>query len=185
MAAMRSRSANRKNALKSTGPKTPEGKARSAMNALKHGILSRKLLLPDEDQAAFEEFRTSLMGRLDFEGEMEALLADRVVAAAWRLRRMQAAEVSILVQERVNWSGEDRGLGYAFMRGDAVNRLCRYESALERAFYRALNALERRRIARREGKGKREGCEIPKKQKITKQTQKHVVRKFSGDQTRH
>ncbi|MFI5381076.1 MAG: hypothetical protein ACHRHE_17400, partial [Tepidisphaerales bacterium] len=41
--------ANRRNALKSTGPRTPEGKAKSALNALKHGLTAQSPLLPTED----------------------------------------------------------------------------------------------------------------------------------------
>jgi len=42
--------ANRRNALKSTGPRTPEGKAAVRQNALRHGLLSKETLLPGEDQ---------------------------------------------------------------------------------------------------------------------------------------
>jgi hypothetical protein len=44
--------ANRRNALKSTGPKTPEGKNAVRLNALKHGLLSQEILLPGEDEEA-------------------------------------------------------------------------------------------------------------------------------------
>lgn len=47
--------ANRQNALKSTGPITPEGKAAVRHNALKHGLLAQDVLVPNEDEAAFEE----------------------------------------------------------------------------------------------------------------------------------
>jgi hypothetical protein len=44
--------ANRRNAQKSTGPKTPEGKAAVRLNAMKHGLLSKDVLLPGEDESA-------------------------------------------------------------------------------------------------------------------------------------
>ena len=47
--------ANRRNALKSTGPKTPEGKTAVRLNALKHGLLSRETLLPGEDEEVLRE----------------------------------------------------------------------------------------------------------------------------------
>ena len=46
--------ANRKNAQRSTGPKTPEGKARSSKNALKHGLTSEELILPGENPEAYD-----------------------------------------------------------------------------------------------------------------------------------
>ncbi len=45
--------ANRKNSLKSTGPKSPEGKATSGKNALRHGLLSREVVPPGEYEKAF------------------------------------------------------------------------------------------------------------------------------------
>ena len=47
--------ANRRNARKSTGPRTPAGKAIVRKNALKHGLLSREVILPDEDEATLLE----------------------------------------------------------------------------------------------------------------------------------
>ena len=47
--------ANRRNALRSTGPKTPEGKAAVRHNATKHGLLSQEVLLPGEDAATLQE----------------------------------------------------------------------------------------------------------------------------------
>jgi hypothetical protein len=44
---------NRRNAARSTGPRTPEGKSRSRLNALKHGLTARTLVLPGEDPEAF------------------------------------------------------------------------------------------------------------------------------------
>ena len=55
MTTAQQQAANRRNAVKSTGPKTPEGKAVVALNAMKHGLLSRHVRLPDEDEAALVE----------------------------------------------------------------------------------------------------------------------------------
>ncbi len=87
--------ANRKNALKSTGPKTPEGKAAVRLNALKHGLLSRQTLLPDEDEAALAELTESLRAELQPEGILEDLLLDSITAHVWRLRRLGHVEAGI------------------------------------------------------------------------------------------
>lgn len=88
--------ANRENARQSTGPRTDEGKGVSARNATRHGLLARETVLPDEDADAFEAFETSLRAHLAPVGELEALLADRVVSTAWRLRRVGRIEAGIL-----------------------------------------------------------------------------------------
>ena len=92
--------ANRRNAKKSTGPKTEKGKAVSKFNAVRHGLLGQRVLLPDEDPDAFNEFYDSLMAELAPVGAIETRLADRVVANLWRLQRVGAIEVGIfLVRE--------------------------------------------------------------------------------------
>ncbi len=87
--------ANRRNALKSSGPKTPEGKATVRHNATKHGLLSRDVLLPGEDGAALEELSERLRDELQPVGELESLLVDRIIAAYWRLRRLGRVEAGI------------------------------------------------------------------------------------------
>ena len=87
--------ANRRNALKSTGPTTPEGKATASQNALTHGLLSREVLLPGEDGAALVELSGRLGEELRPVGELEGLLVERVIAAAWRLRRLGRVEAGI------------------------------------------------------------------------------------------
>src|SRR5215212_5704888 len=87
--------ANRRNALKSTGPKTPEGKAAVRLNALKHGLLSQEILLPGEDEEALRELGESLRAELQPVGELESLLVDRIIASYWRLRRLGRVEAGI------------------------------------------------------------------------------------------
>jgi len=87
MASDRQEKANRQNAQKSTGPKTPQGKARSSRNALKHGILSEHTVVQGEDRQAFEAFRARMVESLQPVGAMEELLAGRIVDCGWRLQR--------------------------------------------------------------------------------------------------
>jgi hypothetical protein len=74
--------ANRKNARKSTGPVTVQGKEIIAHNAIKHGLLSGHLLLPDESEIQLEQLRNSIFSSLAPRGELEFFLAERVLAAA-------------------------------------------------------------------------------------------------------
>jgi len=91
--------ANRKNALRSTGPKTPEGKAAVRLNALRHGLLSRETLLPGEDEEALLELGERLRDELQPVGELENLLVARITAAIWRLRRLGRVEAGIFARD--------------------------------------------------------------------------------------
>jgi hypothetical protein len=87
--------ANRRNALQSTGPKTAEGKAVVALNAMKHGLLSRELLLPGEDGTDLSEFAENPRAQLAPVGALESLFVDRIIAAVWRLRRLIRVETGL------------------------------------------------------------------------------------------
>ena len=88
--------ANRRNALRSTGPRTPKGREVSKMNALKHGILSRQVLVTgqyyQEDREEFEALHRRFWEDLQPEGPLEEMLVDQIVTAHWRLRRALMAE---------------------------------------------------------------------------------------------
>src|ERR671917_356761 len=91
--------ANRRNALKSTGPKTSEGKAAVRLNANKHGLRAQEVLLPGEDPEALKELDVNLRAELQPVGEQENLLVDGIVAAHWRLRRLRRVEAGIFAWE--------------------------------------------------------------------------------------
>src|SRR5215207_11490142 len=91
--------ANRANALKSTGPKTPEGKAASKLNAVKHGILSREVLVAGEDHQELTALQEWFQEDLQPVGPMEVMLVGQVVATHWRLRRVLAAESGEIKRE--------------------------------------------------------------------------------------
>lgn len=84
--------ANRKNARKSTGPKTVEGKAAVARNATKHGLLSKQVYRDDHKDAELRALAARLYAQLQPVGAIEDLLVDRIVSNAWRLRRLLEVE---------------------------------------------------------------------------------------------
>ncbi len=101
--------ANRANAQKSTGPKTPAGRDASKMNALKHGILSRETVVRgrciQEDELEFAALHQRLWEDLMPAGPLEEMLVDRIVTAHWRLRRAlkaEAGEIALNVDDG-NW----------------------------------------------------------------------------------
>ena len=79
---------------------TENGRARSAQNALKHGLRAQKyLVLPGEDAAEFAALEAALVAELAPVGALQAVLARRVVVAAWRLARADRIEME-LFEER-------------------------------------------------------------------------------------
>ncbi len=87
--------ANRINAQRSTGPRTAAGKASVSSNALKHGLTGRDIVLPSENPEEFESFRMGLLSSLDPVGELEGVLAEKIVDDAWRLRRVPIFEATL------------------------------------------------------------------------------------------
>jgi hypothetical protein len=79
--------ANRSNAEKSTGPRTPEGKEKASQNSLKHGLFAREGVIRGEDPEEYEIHREMLLDQLDPVGPLEAILAARIVDLSWRLGR--------------------------------------------------------------------------------------------------
>jgi hypothetical protein len=138
--------ASRKNGAKSRGPRTPEGKARSAQNALKHGLRAQQyVVLPEEDAAAFAAREAALLAELAPQGALQRLLAGRIVAAAWRLERAERIEAEVFAREMHGVFGED-DLGLALIRdcngAGAFKALLRYRGAALAEFWRALRTLQ-------------------------------------------
>jgi hypothetical protein len=142
-----------KKAGRSTGPRTEGGKMRSKMNALKHGLTSKSLVVGAEDPQKFRRFARRLIKELQPRDSIEHEIALDVVMSAWRRRRSYQVESGVFSAEAPSELGIDpndpRYEGLAFMRlsndRDTITRLLRYEAAHRRSFYFAMKYLERRR----------------------------------------
>jgi hypothetical protein len=162
MASEKQIEANRRNALNSTGPQTPEGKAASSRNALKHGLTAEHAVVSIEDRDQFDDLLRSFQDQFQPVGPLETLLVDQIVMAAWRLTRVRAMETGLYELRLIDNSDEidedyrnlspHHRLAYVFgddcRRPDAFTTLARYETRAERAFYRALHELQRLQAAR-------------------------------------
>ena len=166
--------ANRRNALKSTGPKTDTGRTIVRWNALRHGTFSPFPLLPGESKTDFIALRDAYLSLYQPENQSEQFLVNRMILAAWRLSRLAAMEVRVIrahgraEREHVEWIAdllaslretEPRPavkpfdpVARAFIRdsagSDTVSKFARYQTSLERSYYRALHELERLRAPR-------------------------------------
>ncbi|MBV8071166.1 MAG: hypothetical protein JO270_14755, partial [Acidobacteriaceae bacterium] len=96
MASMRQLLAARANGARSRGPKTPEGKRRSSLNAMRHGLLAKCIVLSNETPADFQQlvaFHEERFGPLD---PVEFGMIEEMAASYWRLRRAWAIENQLL-----------------------------------------------------------------------------------------
>jgi hypothetical protein len=82
------RAAARTNGAKSQGPVTPEGKAKSALNAITHGLTASAIVLTTESKEKYEPLLASYLERCDPDGPIEIDLVEEIVAAKWQQRRV-------------------------------------------------------------------------------------------------
>jgi hypothetical protein len=144
--------ANRRNAGKSTGPRTEAGRAVVSHNALRHGLTAEHLVLFDEQPEDLARFRDELRAALDPADEVEEELVERIVLCAWRLRRAARIDAGLLndAAEGVTPRGFEPGIGSAFRNAAFdLGTASRYETALDRSLRRAYAVLERRQARRR------------------------------------
>ncbi len=163
--------ANRRNAEKSTGPRTAEGKQAVAQNAVKHGLAGRVDVIKGEDQAEFDRYREALLAELRPRGAVEALLVERVVGLSWRLKRVErmqnevfdalladgATPLARLARSVIpGKAAEDDGLDLGravikdFANSRVLDRLLMYERRMENSLLKTLNDLQLRRLRVRE-----------------------------------
>src|SRR5882757_1770343 len=87
--------ANAANAQQSTGPRSPEGQARSSQNARTHGLTARDLIVAPNEREEFEELLNDYQTEVKPEGAIQQTLFDELVGAAWNLRRVRRMESAL------------------------------------------------------------------------------------------
>jgi len=165
--------ANRRNAQKSTGPRTSEGRAAVSQNAVKHGLLTRQDVITSESQADFDLYRERMLAELAPASPMESMLAERIVALSWRLKRagrIQNQTIDALnanntssplakLTQSLFFKGQDRpledpsksapelALGRLaikdFANARVIDRLLMYERRIEHSLYKTLLEFQR------------------------------------------
>jgi len=133
--------ASRRNGAKSRGPKSPEGKTRSAQNALKHGLRAEKFVtVGDESAQEFAALESALVEELAPDGVLQRLLASRIARAAWRLERAERIEVEMFAVHG------DGNLGLALIRDGngsrAFDTFLRYRGSAMAELWRSLRLLK-------------------------------------------
>ena len=98
--------ANRENSLLSTGPITPEGKAKSSLNAVKTGLTGRTVLLPSDDVEAYQNHVAGFFKQFQPVGDQEHTLVQSLADTEWRLLRIPALEQGIYALGRLELATE-------------------------------------------------------------------------------
>jgi hypothetical protein len=88
--------ANRRNAQHSSGPRSEAGKKTSSLNALRHGLTARVVVLPSEDLAAYRKFSGEYLASLAPDTFPERQCAQTIIDTQWRLNRVRALEDGML-----------------------------------------------------------------------------------------
>ena len=149
--------ANRQNAQKSTGPKTPEGRAAVRLNGVKHGLTAETIVLRGESEADYTNLLDSLEAEHDPATPTEEILVVQLAMATWRLRRLYHVEAGFYAfklkatadNRKELKLNDNEGMGYvASLSTETLPMFNRQEGRLERTFYRALHELQRLRKER-------------------------------------
>src|SRR3981189_3444404 len=96
MTSFRQIEANRRNAIRSTGPNREEGKRRSRRNALRHGLCAETVIEIVEDIEDYGAFEAAVIADYDARTAVERELVLRLASLLWRLRRATAIETDLL-----------------------------------------------------------------------------------------
>jgi hypothetical protein len=110
MSSLRQIEANRRNALKSTGPTTDEGKARSRCNAVRHGLTAETVIAGLEDTEDYQAFEATITADYEAETAVERELVLRLASILWRLRRATGIEIALFasVTDRSDSTEQER-----------------------------------------------------------------------------
>src|SRR5262245_55268697 len=84
--------------IRSGGPRTDAGKARSSLNAVKHGLRSKSALLPGENPEEYYELKTKMQAEWKPQGSTEEFQLEQMLQNQWRLRRIAIMEQDLFVE---------------------------------------------------------------------------------------
>ena len=171
--------ANRRNAQKSTGPRTRAGKAAISKNAVKHSLLVSQAVISSESREDFDINRERIISDLVPESPLESMLAERIVVLSWRLNRVdriQNQTIDALIsrntsspltrltqsllfknqkqsQTTPSTSAPDLALGSMaikdFSNARVLDRLLMYERRIEDSMYKTIFELKRLQFMRK------------------------------------
>ncbi len=129
MSSLKEIEANRRNALKSTGPTTPEGKERSRCNAVRHGLTAETVIADLEDADDYQAFEAAVIADYDAQTAVERELVLRLASVLWRLRRATGIESGMFESAMNESRTAGDSLAVAASTARTANRLYVVEAA--------------------------------------------------------
>ena len=162
--------ANRRNAQKSTGPRSIEGKKRASLNALTTGMTAKTVVLPHECAEDYNQIRSALIEDYAPATAQELMLVDQIAAGYWRTIRARRYETEMF-DNRLRTRKRELGMdqkpdpgkddeGYAVMlqmtSPEELKNYFRYDASISRDYYRAIATLEKMQAARRREEARRQ-----------------------------
>lgn len=135
--------ANRRNARKSTGPQSADGKARVKRNALRHGLTAEQTVLPHEDPKNYDALRAGMIQAHAPENTAEQTLVEELANAYWRLLRLHRVETKYWENLGGSYNRGDEGVAEALIQTPdrQMRNFFRYYGQIEKSYYRALAAV--------------------------------------------
>ncbi len=138
--------ASQQNGSKSRGPVTDLGKERSSRNAIRHGLLSRTVVLDNEDPKEFKALLDQHVAQFQPNGDMEHQTVEEMAICQWKLRRLNLIETTLMDDHATEWAEDDttdQAIANAFMsRSGPIAQLERYSARLTRQYQRAFRYLK-------------------------------------------
>src|SRR5262245_49952639 len=141
---------------RSGGPRTEEGKARTRLNAVRHGLRSKSALLPGENPEEYYDLKAKMQAEWKPQGSTEEFQLDQMLQNQWRLRRIAVMEQDLFVESFESSFGSEEefdanttGALTAALADNKLALLTRYENSARRAYYKALNELRTLQSERR------------------------------------
>src|SRR5215212_6106784 len=138
--------ANRQNAQKSTGPRSPQGKHRASQNSLKHALCSQSPLLPNECSATYTTFQQELQESLRPQSPLQHELLHQITSLLWRLQRTHDTERHLYDLRSKNNDPPCLTLAKAFHKNPTANPFPlyqRYERHLRNTYLRLIRELKK------------------------------------------
>lgn len=154
--------ANRKNAKRSTGAKTKEGKEIVSLNSVKHGVTSQAVILPNENKDEYQLLIDGIKDDFEAKTATEEILIEKMAQAVWKKRRLARYEETLSEANEKYIKAEYKNSKWTMSMSASLEQhkfdlvearspmgnenIRRYETMLDRQFFKALEELQKLQV---------------------------------------